>query len=97
MLTFKIIGPAMLFQHSSKPGERTHCAEPGLKPQSRPAAALPCQNQETRQCRNIEFFCIFCSAIIITGTPCPTMVTCESMGHAMLIAVCSKSNWGKRR
>ena len=28
--------------------DRTQCAEPGLKPPSRPAAALPCQNQETR-------------------------------------------------
>ena len=30
-------------------------AEPGLKPPSRPATAPPCQHQETRPRRNIEF------------------------------------------
>ena len=33
--------------------------KPGLRPQSRPAAALACGNQEHRPRRNSSFFCVF--------------------------------------
>ena len=77
--------------------ERTHCAEPGLKPPSRPATALPCQNQEPRPRRSIESFACFAPHTIITGTPCSTILTCQSMGPAMLFARWSKTNGGNRR
>ena len=59
MLIMRHYRPCPVFQHCSKPvRKKTHRAEHCLKPPSRPATALPCQNQATRTCSNIEF----CSA-----------------------------------
>ena len=41
-----------------------------------------------------SFLC-FVPQIIITGTLCSTMLTCESMGPAMLFAIRSETNWGQ--